>query len=218
MELIVKTIVGVVILVIAIIAIFMSVNISHINKINNITVQQAESLIISDLKQHSPNANISILNASKSKSHPGSWDIMIRTVYNNTSVCPSVVTQQFDYPATGFLNTTTIYSNYSENLCHVYIGFSSQSGLVNNIIGLPAIAIATPYNKSFTPLVNYVNKYGYQNVSAKAKYFDVLNISNNSFHNVWFINYTAKNSNYSYLLIINRAGEVSNNYTSNNIT
>jgi hypothetical protein len=212
MELLVKISIVVAIIVLIIIGVFLISDL--FNVINpGLTQAQAEALVITDLRQHTNNATeISILNVSNSI-HQGSWNILIRETYNPNSACPSVITEMFDYPATGLLNTTAVYSNYSNGMCRVYIGFNSKSGLVNNIVGLQAIAIAMPYNGSFAPLLNYINQYGYNNVYAQASFSRSLNFSNSTLANVWQINYTASNTNYSYHIILNNSGIVLFNYT-----
>ncbi len=212
MELLLKVAIAVVIVVLIIGVFFLIENLFKAAA-PGFTVAQAEALVLSDLKQHSPNAEISVLNVSDSREHSGSWSILVREINNPHSACPSVITESFDYPATGLLNTTTTYSNYSEGTCRVYVGFNSRSGLVNNIIGLSAMAIAMPYNSSFAPLVSYIDSYGYGSIYASAGFSKSLNVSNSTYSNVWQINYTSSNANYSYRIILNSTGYIISNYT-----
>jgi hypothetical protein len=217
MELLLKVAIVVVIIVL-IIGIFFLIESFYKVSGGGLTLAQAEALVLNDLRQHAPNAEISVLNVSNSSLHSGSWSILVREIYNPSSACPSVITEMFDYPATGLLNTTIVYSNYSDGFCRVYVGFNSKSGLINNIVGLPAIAIAMPYNSSFAPLISYINEFGYSNVRAAANFLRSLNLSDMNaslanFENVWQINYTASNANYSYYIILNKSGYVVFNYT-----
>ncbi|MCL5423554.1 MAG: hypothetical protein M1385_00535 [Candidatus Marsarchaeota archaeon] len=220
MNLLSKTTLVVVIIIALVVSFYLTVNYNSSN--TPITKSEAKALIINDFQQHSPNINVSIINISSSSIHPGSWAIIARTISGEHSACPSVVTQQFDYPATGFLNTTTTYSNYSNGRCMVYGGVENKAGIIDNIIGLPAIAIATPYNESFQPLVNYINKNNYDSIYAIANFFSMYNMTANSitsnainktYYNIWLVNYSSSNANYSYVILLNQSGYILDNYT-----
>lgn len=215
MNLLYKTALVVVVIIALVISFYLTVNYNSSKA--PITKSEAEALIINDFQQHSPSINISIINISSSSVHPGSWSVIARTISGEHTACPSVVTQQFDYPATGFLNTTTTYSNYSNGVCMVYGGIESKNGMANNLIGLPAIAIATPYNESFKPLINYINTYRYESIYAIANYFNTYNYTNGNantiYNSIWLVNYTSSNANYSYIILLNQSGNILNNYT-----
>ncbi len=213
MELLLKTAIGAIIVVALVAAAFLGLSYFGVKPGAVSTETQAANIVVYDLKQHAPAANISILNVSPSIIHNGSWSILTRTIYNQDSACPSVITQQFDYPATGLLNTTIVYTNYSRGVCDVYLGLSNRGGLANNIVGLAAVAIATPYNTSLSPLVDYIDDYGYNNTHASARFLSSYNMSNSTLYSVWLINYTAINAAYSYYVILNRSGSIVDNYT-----
>lgn len=219
MNLLSRTVLIVVVIIVLLCSFYLTINYNATN--THITQAQAKSLIITDLKQHAPLANISILSITNSSTHPGSWSILARTISAKDSACPSVVEQQFDYPATGFLNTTTVYSNYSNGMCMVYGEGGMQNAALNNVIGLPAIAIATPYNLSYAPLVNYINTYKYNNILAHAYFYNQYNITHpiamGMFNDVWYINYTSPLANSSYIIILNQSGNILTGYTTNSI-
>jgi len=220
MELLFKTAIAVIIVVAAIAAAYLLIVWSGHGS-TGLTEAQAVSLIQSDLKEHYSAGDITVLNASLSQAHQGSWDIVTRIVFAQGTPCPSIMTEAFDYPATGLLNATEVYSNYSEGVCHVYAGPSSGSGLPG-IVGLPAMAIATPVNESFGPLMAFIASHGFGNVQAQAgqiMYSDSMNVSalgrSNStpanFSPAWLVNYTSGGSTFH--VILSTSGQVLYNYT-----
>ena len=186
---------------------------------NALTEAQAVSLIMSDLSAHYSNSMITILNSSMSTAHAGSWSVLARIILAQGTPCPSVMTESFDYPATGVLNATEVYSNYSNGMCHVYA--APGSGLTG-IVGLPAMAIATPTNESYEPLMSFIASHGFNSVHAEAgqiMYSDGVNMTSinatNStganFSPAWLINYTSDNSTLH--VILSTSGRVLYNYT-----
>ncbi|EQD50184.1 hypothetical protein B2A_07395 [mine drainage metagenome] len=169
---------------------------------------QANSLVVRDLMQHSPGANVSILNSSPSSVYPGSWNIFVRLVYNQSTACPSMTTESFIYPATGFLNTTSIYSNYSNGTCRLYMSLANASRGVSRIIGLAPLAIDVPYNDSISGVVSLVDNYGYANVMASAHIYNSLNIAGKNMSNVWLVTYTSPQHNTSYYVVLNTSGDI----------
>lgn len=220
MELLFKTAILVIAIIIIIAAAFLLVTL-FTGSGSGFTEAQAVSLIETDLKQHYPSGVIAILNTSPSQ-HEGSWDIVARIIYGQETACPTVMTESFDYPATGLLNASTVYSNYSNGMCHVYAGMANSAGLGSSIVGLWAIAIATPLNQSFAPLVQFVDSNGYSSIRAhagQAMYADATNMITSNQINVtstsvvWLINYTATQTNSTLHVYMDTSGQVLYNYT-----
>lgn len=169
---------------------------------------QADALIVKDLTQHSPNANVSILSSSPSSIYPGSWNIIARLVYGQNTACPTMTTESFIYPATGFLNTTALYSNYSNGTCRLYISLANASSGVSRIIGLAPLAIDVPYNDSLPGVVNMVNSYGYSNVIANAHLHSSLDVAGKNMSDVWLVTYDAPQHNSTYVVVLNTSGDI----------
>ncbi len=199
MNLFAKVTLGIVILVIVAAVAFLAVR--HFSS-STITPQQAEAFVVSDLKQQDPSVNITIVNVSPSSLEKGSWNVVVGLVYNASRACPTVLIEGYDYPAMTLLSS--IYNLYT-NGCKIY-GISSAPSYV---ISLPQIAIARATNMS-TPASSYVYTFGYNNTFVKAKHFSILNSSatpfGENFTDVWLVNYTATNANYSEYVVLSSYG------------
>ncbi len=214
MELFVQALIAVLVVVAVIVAAFAAFSLFGRGvPVSSINETQARTVILSDLAAHAQNADIAIINASQSAAHPGSWSITARTIYNPDSPCPAVILQSFDYPATGLLNVTEVYSNYSSGACRVYAAFNGKGGVIDNIVSIPALAVAMPYNESYAPLLSYISKYGYANIHATASRYSNLTAGNQSFDNVWLINYTTSDPSSAYHIVMDYSGSVLYGYT-----
>ncbi len=163
-----------------------------------ITQSQATSLILHDLSQAYPNGLISITNVTPSI-YPGSWHVYASIILNATSPCPTYEIYSFDYPKYGFVYR--VESVYTSD-CVVY-------GLRQNksyIIGSYPVAIARSYSLSIPLIGEFVSTYGFANVSVLANFYTSLNFSNQTFHNVWVVNYSATDVGYSVYAILNQTG------------
>ncbi len=183
-------------------------------KPSQIGQQQAEQFVINDLNKTYPNANITIINESRSAIENNSWNIVLRIILNQTKVCPTLFIIGFDYPATGL--EPSIYNMYTDK-CIIYgISNNSLNQYSSYIISTPQVAVVRAYNLSGS-LKNYVNTYGYNNVSSNAKFYHLLNASltplNKTFSNIWIINLTAANAKFSQFALLNTNGTVINNFT-----
>ncbi len=207
MDLISKTAIAV-IAVIAVLAMVYLVEYFLVMPPAPFTESQAEALIIKDLTQHSPDVNATILNASPSAAYPGSWNVFVRLVYGQNNACPSMSTESFIYPATGFLNTTVIYSNYSNGTCRLYISLANASRGVSRIIGLSPLAIDVPYNDSVPEVVGMIDKYGYSDVVATAHLYSTLEVAGKNVSDVWLVSYTAPQHNSTYAVVLNQSGGI----------
>ena len=176
-----------------------------------LTQAQAEQIVLNDLKAHSPNAIINVVNVSRSSLRNDSWNMVVNVVYNSTRPCPSILTESFDYPALGL--SPTVYSVYSNN-CSVY-GVGSN----NYVIGSPYIAIAQSYAQNYTPVRNYVSTYGYSATSVHAAFYDTIPANftplNETFSNSWLINYTASGAAQELFVIMSSNGTITNSYVEN---
>ncbi len=222
MELLFKTAIAVAVIVVIIAMLFLYWELS--SRLNGaLTSAQAASLIKSDILQHYPSAQVTILNVSNSSMHSGSWDILARIVYNQTTACPSVISEEFDYPATGLINQSTTYSNYANGVC--IVNLNTGMALEQNIISLPAFAMASPLNHSFAPLVSFIQINGFRNVYASADHVDPgvadnitssqgSNMTFNSTSALWLVNYTSHSTGRTLHLIMDTSGSILFNYTS----
>ncbi|MEM0106735.1 MAG: hypothetical protein QXS03_00715 [Candidatus Micrarchaeaceae archaeon] len=178
---------------------------------SNITENAAIAIVISDLKQQIPNANITIINVSKSIEHQGSWDMSILITENASRICPYVKMIKIDYPALGLANiTTAVYSAFNGNSCSVNAEYS-RSEMQDSLITLPEIAIAIPYNQSYAPLLNFIQKYGYNSITAKAVFMPAFNMSNSTCYSCWLLEYSTKATNATLSLLINKYGTIVGN-------
>lgn len=200
--------VTVAIVVIILIGALLFVLLQHFSS-SAVTEKQAESYVISDLKQQNPNVSISIINVSPSTLAKGSWNVIVGLVYNGTRACPTVLIEGYDYPAMTLLSN--IYDLYTTG-CRIY-GISSAPSYV---ISLPQIAVARATNVS-SYASSYVYFFGYDNTIAKAHYFSALNSSSTplgeNFTDVWLVNYTATNAHYSEYIVLSESGSVLGNYS-----
>jgi len=180
-----------------------------------LTVQQAEGLVVNDIKAQNPTANVSQIGAATNSSlAPNSWVITLSVVYNGTRPCPTVQIEQFDYPATGLQSTTsTTYSYYSQNGCTVP---SSQNQNQQYNITLPdksSIAIATSYASGNNSIGAYVDKFGYANTFVTARFQGGTNsgaFGNET--NVWLVRYKATNANYSLIAVLDQSGVITQTF------
>ncbi|MEM3827037.1 MAG: hypothetical protein QXR58_00345 [Candidatus Micrarchaeaceae archaeon] len=171
-----------------------------------ITKQQAESFVISDLMQSNPNASINVINAAPSTLKSGSWSIMVSIIYNSTRACPTVLVKSFDYPA---FTLSSVVDSYTTGTipCAVH-GLSNVSSY---LISLPQVAIAIATNSSMQAS-SYASLFGYNKTVAHAHFYSSLASSSTplgkNLSNVWLVNYTASDSNYSEYVVLGSTGGV----------
>ncbi|MDE1851959.1 MAG: hypothetical protein KGH69_04725 [Candidatus Micrarchaeota archaeon] len=168
---------------------------------------QATSLVLSDLQNTYPGADINITNVSQSQ-FQGSWHIIASVVTNQTSPCPSYIVYSFDYPQYHFVprvdNIYTAYSTYG-NQCLVY-GFTQGSSY---IIASYPVAIARSYTLNISQVSQFIQRYGYGNVAVNATYRNTTTLGTGTFNNVWVVHYTAPIANYSvYAILTQSNGEL----------
>lgn len=178
----------------------------HLNLGQQVTEQQAVSLVVNYIKNTQQNTVVNVTNVTPS-SYPGSWHILTSVTFNATSPCPSYVAYSFDYPQYGFVYR--VQNNYTSN-CVIY-------GLQQNktfILAAAPLAIARSYNLSVPSVVSFVNTYGFNNVVVHANYFNSIIISSQTYNGIWIVNYTAPAANYSVFTAITQVGgDLVANYT-----
>ncbi len=160
------------------------------------TKSAAISMVINDLQQKLPGANITIINVTNSSVHKNSWNIYLELIKGESSPCPYIKTIQYDYPAMGLVNVTSaVYTAYEGGTCFVYAEFMNRTGSPSEgLITLPEIAAAVPLNRSYAPLVSYINANGYNKTFAHAvKAFNTSQQNPAGYY--WLINYSSVNSN-----------------------
>ncbi len=174
-----------------------------------ITENAAISMVISDLQQKVPGANITVINATSSSLYKSSWSIYVELVKGSFSPCPYIKTIQYDYPAMGLVNVTSaVYTAYVSNTCFVYAEFMNDTGSPSEgLITLPEIAIAVPLNRSYAPLVSYINANSYNKTFAHAvKVYNASLQNSNGYY--WLINYSSANSNVILQLTLSSNGTI----------
>lgn len=168
-----------------------------------VSKSQATSLVLSDLYNTYPGADINITNVTQSQ-FPGSWHIIASVVTNQTSPCPSYSVYSFDYPQYHFVprvdNVYTAY-NASGGQCLVY-GFTQGSGY---IIASYPVAIARSYTLNVSNVTQFIQGYGYANVSVNATYRNTTTLGTGTFNDVWVVHYTAPSTNSSVYAILTQS-------------
>lgn len=211
MDLFVKA--ALIIVVLIIIAAVLFLLLRHISS-SSVTQQEAESFVVSDLKQQNPSVNISIINVSPSSLAKGSWNVVMVLVYNNSRACPTVLIEGYDYP--GLTLLSNVYDLYSSGRNVSSCMIHGVSSAPEYIISLPQIAVARVTTTS-SYASSYVDTFGYNNTFAHASYAASLNSSSTplreNFSNVWLVNYTATNANYSEHVILSSSGGILGSYT-----
>jgi hypothetical protein len=184
-----------------------------LGKPGTLNAEQAGQAVLNDLQLSYPNSTVTIINTSKENSSSSSWNIFVSLVYNATSPCPTVYLEEYTYPAFNFV--PTIANLYTKD-CIIYGLSQTKLPYYTYLITSPEIAIAKSYNASFPSVLRYVQEYGYQNVKVHAVHYSLLGnipFTNETFKNVWLINYTAAGASSSQLLIMNATGSILYNYT-----
>ncbi|MEM0087309.1 MAG: hypothetical protein QW774_01070 [Candidatus Micrarchaeaceae archaeon] len=204
MELLGKVIVYAIVIALIIIGIYFAA--LRLGAGSHVSAQQAKALVLSDLANTYPNAEINITNITPSQ-FPGSWHIIASIVINATKPCPSYFIYSFDYPQYGFVYR--VENNYTSD-CVVY-------GLLRNssyIIASYPVAIARSYSMRIPSIDNFVNRFGYNNTIVHASYYPSFSIFGTNYTKVWLVNYSAAAANYSeYVLISQQGGDLLANYT-----
>ncbi len=177
-----------------------------------LTVQQAEGLVVKDIKAQNPNANVSLISAVNSTLAVNSWLITLSVVYNGTRPCPTVLIEQFDYPATGLQSTTsTTYSYLNSNGCHVPTQQSQSLPITLPIKS--SIAIATAYASGNNAITSYVGISGYNNTFVTATFQGGMNSTIlGNMTNVWLVTYQGTNSANSLYAILSQSGTIMQTY------
>jgi uncharacterized protein (UPF0333 family) len=215
MDLLEKVVILIVILVAVSLVVFWATKAQPSQKVAPPTKSQVEQFVYSYLSQASPGAQINIINATQSTIGNDSWDVFVGIVYNATSPCPTVVEQDYNYPA---INLAPRYDNnitaYNNGVCTLYSGANTSIAGMN----LPAIAQVKSYIGS-QQARTYVKTFGYNNTHVQTQFLKSFNYSgaaashSGMIQNVWQVNYTAKIAAYSYYTILNDSGNLVFGYT-----
>lgn len=193
MDLLTRTVVIALVLILVILGIFYALQNTILA---HVSVQQAVSLVTADLQGTNPNAIINITNVTAS-TYAGSWHIVAGVITNATTPCPSYFVYTFDYPQFGFVYR--VQNTYTSN-CVIY-------GLAQNktfIISSFPIAITRSYNLMPPAIISYLNVQGINNVVVTAHFYNKLNAQGNSYTNVWLVNYTSKKVAYSAYALLSQ--------------
>ncbi len=169
---------------------------------SHVTSSSAEEVVLSDLYQHSPTGIFNIINVSRSPTKD-SWIIVLSASYNSTKPCPTYLTESFNYPST---NLAPIINSIYASKCKVYQVSTTHGGS----IGLPVVAIAEASSIRDPVIVSYISTYSYNSTFVNAKFYPLyrrmLNNTSINLSNIWIVNYTAKNANYSVYVILDKFG------------
>jgi hypothetical protein len=185
---------------------------------SQLTKAQAVAIVLRDVKENYPGANVTLINVSNSTLESNSYNIVLSIVYNSTSPCPIVGIEQFDYPA---LQLSSSYPNYYTQGHCIIVNLNSNPPTY--VISSPEVAIARSYNQSIKydikNVTDYVNGYGYYNTSVSAMLYSYLNNNmthlSQSYYNVWLVHYTATNANYSVYAVMYANGTIVDTYLNN---
>ncbi|MCL5430497.1 MAG: hypothetical protein M1504_03400 [Candidatus Marsarchaeota archaeon] len=205
--------VGIIVIVIVVMVAGASLLISQ-HQQSPLTENQAVQLVLNDVKTANPSAIVYAVSVSNSTVKSNSWDIIFAVIYNATRPCPSLFTEEYDYPATGLQPLVT---NWYTRSCVIY-GLSNVSSYIKSyVISSPEIAIVRSYTSNNPEVQYYVNTYGYNSVNVHAAFFSNISVSmtplNTSFGNSWLVNYSAPNANYNQYVVLDQSGTVLGNYT-----
>jgi len=208
MELLAKA--GIMAVIIVILALALALLLVQPISVQPVNALQAEQIVLSDLRAQNPNAIISVINVSQSSLKAGSWEVVVTVVYNATRPCPTLFLESFNYPAVTLVPSVV---NLYTQACQVY-------GLTNApsyIISSPYVAITRSFNLANTIITDYVGAYGYNSTVVHAKFYAALNGTstplNETFYNLWLVNYTTPNANYSVIALLNQSGSLAAVYT-----
>ncbi|MGD0510310.1 MAG: hypothetical protein ABSA33_00570 [Candidatus Micrarchaeaceae archaeon] len=179
---------------------------------SQLTSAQAVQFVLKDVKISNPGANVTVISVSNSTQEQYSYNIVLSIVYNSTKPCPTLLIEQFDYPAFGL--SKSVPNLYTQK-CVVY-GLSDDTPTY--VISSPYIAIAQSYNQSLSHSINqvlyYVSDYGYNNTVVTAKYYPYLNNTQTnlgkSYYNVWLVRYKAPVANYSVYTVLGNSTVLAN--------
>lgn len=210
MDLIAKA--GLIILLIAVVAgaVLFLAQPHHATAGGPVNETQAVQTVLSDLRASHPLAQVNLISVSPSQLENGSWSIVVGLVFNATRACPTLLIEQFDYPATQLVNSTI--NKYTSN-CIVY----GLTGAPYYIISSPEIAIARASNSS-TFAKDFISTFGYNETVVSAKLYAQLNSSSTplstlSGNNIWVVGYNATDANYTAYIALSLNGTVLGNYT-----
>ncbi len=194
MDLLTKTILAIVIIVVVLVGLFYASQ--KVFPGGTVTQAQAISEISAYMASHNQNAIVNITNVTPSQ-YAGSWHILVSVINAPTSPCPSYYVYSFDYPKYGFVNRTE--SLYTSN-CTVY-------GLVNNqsyIIGSYPVAIARSYSLNTSSVLAFVKEHGFNSTIVHATYFNSTFIDGKNYSKVWIVNYSAAGTLESVYSVISQ--------------
>ena len=171
----------------------------------SLTLGQAEQLVINDIKQQNPTANVTLLpGASNSTLERNSFYIPLSVVYNGSRPCPTLLIETFDYPATGLHPTNdTQASGFASGVCNVYVHGSLPP--------YPPLFIASSYASNDPAISRYVSDFGYNNVFVMADH-ELNNTAVGNYTNVWLVRYQAANANYSLIALLDPSGAILQTY------
>ncbi len=164
-----------------------------------VTKQQAESFITTDLLQTYPGSIVNVTSDTPSN-YSGSWHIVVSVTENATSPCPSYFINVYDYPA--FRLVSTPQNTYTSN-CNIYV-FSPNSAFK---LGSSPVAIAWA-TKRVPSVIKYISVFGMPNVNASAHFQ-----SNATSGGTWVLTYSSRLANYSVrALLADTNGTLLNSY------
>ena len=196
MNLLTQVIVAAIIIALIFVVVYFAAQ--KINLGQHVTESQAVALVVHDMQNAQPNTVVNVTNVTPSV-YPGSWHILLSATFNATSPCPSYASYSFDYPQYGFVYR--VENNYTSD-CVVY-------GLEQNrsyIIASAPVAIARSYSLGIPSITSFVKKYGYNNISVHATFYNSVILSFSTYNNTWIVNYSTPNANYSEFAAITQVG------------
>jgi hypothetical protein len=191
MELLARAILGIVVVVVILLALFYALQSSFFQQV---TKQQAESLVVADLQRTYQGSSVQVLNDTPSN-YSGSWHITTSLILNSTSPCPDFFIYTFDYPQFGFVYR--VQNTYTNN-CVIYGLTQSKPFIISSY----PVAITRSYLLGISSVSAYINSVGFGNVKVTANFFNSTSLFGSSYTNVWLVNYNSMLSNHSVSVLL----------------
>ncbi len=182
----------------------------HKTTSTKLTALQAEALVTNDIKAQNPSAAVTVVSNQSSALQAGSWQMTLSVVYNGSRPCPTVLIEQFDYPALGLHPTNdTQASSFSAGTCKLYV--------YGTLPPYAPLFIASSYASNNPAIESYVSRYGYNNISVMARFIGQSSVNSTILGNetnVWQIGYGSSRSNHSLCAILGQNGTILQSYNS----
>lgn len=164
-----------------------------------ITKEKAVEFVMEDLKNNHPGADIDIYLVVP---EDDSWKITSKVIYGSHSPCPNLTTIVYNYPKFGFEPRE---QNVITDRCEVL----SCKGIPNCKITLEEEAIIASHTfNSIQEVDIYRSTFGDSNIKVYATPYTIYvePKNNQTYNNVWVVEWTSLEANRLIRLVINQSG------------